>query len=619
MGKKFKQSAAQKAQDVRPEKPQKMEQKNGAADLMGLSAKSKNIKKAHKSEMVLPKVRDAVANSGAGNVDGTVSKKKKKHNKHKKPASESVAVEGQPEVKVEQQPGSDGSKKSKKHKKKKNKQHTNGTQAAEPQQPVGKVETGTKDASKESKKHKKNKNKKQTNGTQAEESQQPAGEADTAQEAGTKDASKKSKKHKKKNKDLPNEPMTEQSEQTTVEANETDASKKSKKHKRKASKVEPTEVAEETPKKKHKKKNKHGKDPANGAKDEELQPPVEEPKVKKAKQEPHVKVLEADQDVVTSESESDDDDNDDDAAHKEMDQVNEGILKEHSAKSEKDGDKRSDQKAKDQEAKEEKKERRFKGPEHSIFIGNLPKTVKKSTMKSLFNQYGKILTIRFRTNDGVTLFKKKDRKEAKALNCYIRFETRPEAQAACAMNGQLVEGNRIRVTIHTQKQMGHASSTVFVGNINRKTTDNELYDFFSRVGELEYVRQIADKGIGYVCFKKGVSIAKALKLNQQLLNGRPLRISRVDPNKQHQRRNKKGNLVQKHRGGGGKPPAAAAGEKTGKQEGSKPKPPVKDFHGSVAENKKGKKHNKMKKGGGADKKKKLLAQKLTAAGASRNK
>ncbi|XP_053687169.1 RNA-binding protein 34-like [Sabethes cyaneus] len=197
-------------------------------------------------------------------------------------------------------------------------------------------------------------------------------------------------------------------------------------------------------------------------------------------------------------------------------------------------------------AVENRQEKRVEGTEHSVFVGNLPKTAKKSTLKQMFKSFGKILTIRFRTLDGEVLLKKKDRETAKALNCYIRFQTKDEALAACAMNGHIFDGHHLRVSLQSQKQIGHHASTVFVGNIHRDTTDNELYDFFSTVGDIEYVRQISGKYIGYVCFKKGVSIAKALKLNQQLLNGRPLRIMKVDHQKQSTRKNKKGNLVKKN-------------------------------------------------------------------------
>lgn len=138
------------------------------------------------------------------------------------------------------------------------------------------------------------------------------------------------------------------------------------------------------------------------------------------------------------------------------------------------------------------------------------------------------------------------------------------------------------------------------------------------MGEIEYVRQIADKGIGYVCFKKGVSIAKALKLNQQMLNARPLRIVKVDPTKQGKRKNKKGNLVDKtkfSRPGG--PASQPADQKNNRPDDQKKEPPVREFHGAIAKTKSDK--HKQRKKGGSDKKKKLLAQKLTAAGASRKK
>lgn len=552
MGKKFKKGSGPEVSDVAVNKA---EVKGDSSGILGLSSKSKKIKKQKKREAD-SKVLTAVPNSESKIPDAIAVTKQKKR--------ENTLTETAPKIKVEQ-PVSGTPKKSKKHKKKKNKDHTNGTNPDDSRKEVG-------------------------------------GKEVKAEGTGKEDALKVPKKHKKKDKRRAERAkaallQTGTEIQPKVNGNETPPTKKHKKHKRKSSEVEPESV-QQAPEKKH------GKNLTTEVKSE--------PETKT-----HEKALEADRDVVTSESESDDDEN---AVQSEMDQANQLILKAENGDESSADEGQTKQKAngkKEQEVKEEKTAKRFTGPEHSIFIGNLPNTVKKSTMKSLFNQYGKILTIRFRSNDGITLFKKKDRKEAKALNCYIRFETKPEAQAACAMNGQLVEGNRIRVTMHMQKQMGHASSTVFVGNINRKTTDNELYDFFSRVGEIEYVRQIADKGIGYVCFKKGVSIAKALKMNEQMLNARPLRIMKVDPNKQGQRKNKKGNLVDKRRGG--KPPTSD--EKNRKQDGGpKPKAQAKDFHGSVAHNKMGKKKHKTNKKGGGDKKKKLLAQKLNAAASnSRNK
>lgn len=410
--------------------------------------------------------------------------------------------------------------------------------------------------------------------------------------------SKKSKKIKKEKKHLLKAAKLSEAVKHTPDASETDKVDKIKKKKNKLKqngnkpnvKTEPQETDHES----EPVRTQVSKKQSNKKKHKEIKKP---------------KMVAADNDVVTSESESEAEKEDD--VFKEMDATNQSILS-HPDVNDSSDDERDTKKGAQKKTPEEKKEKRFPGREHAIFIGNLPKEAKHGMMKTLFKPYGQVLTIRFRTFDGVPLLNKKDRKEAKSLNCYIRFETKQEAEAACAMNGQMVAGNRIRVMMQTRKQVGHHTSTVFIGNISRKTTDNDLYDFFSRVGEIEYVRQIADRGIGYVCFKKGVSIAKALKMNQELLNGRPLRIQKVDPTKST-RRNKKGNLVKKNRLPGGVAKQPNSADQNGNVQKEKKTP--EEFHGTVTKNKRDKKKNK----GSSDKKKKVLAQKLMAAGAPKNK
>lgn len=70
--------------------------------------------------------------------------------------------------------------------------------------------------------------------------------------------------------------------------------------------------------------------------------------------------------------------------------------------------------------------------------------------------------------------------------------------------------------------------TIFVGNLQFEATESEIHDYFKQVGEILYVRKIANKGIAYVNFNKGVNIAKALKLDGQPFKGRNLRISRCE-------------------------------------------------------------------------------------------
>lgn len=254
------------------------------------------------------------------------------------------------------------------------------------------------------------------------------------------------------------------------------------------------------------------------------------------------------------------------------------------------------------ENKEVKPEKIINKKEYSVFVGNLPPSIKTSVLTSLFKQYGTIVSVRLRTNEGQKVFYRKEAKLAKSLNAYVRFSEKEEMEKSCEMDGHMIEGNRIRVTCQAVKPWGAVKSTVFVGNIHKGTSDNELYEFFSQVGEIEYVRQISNRYIAYVCFKKGVSIKKALKLDQQMLRNRPLRIMKVDTSLSNMRKNKKGHLVKKNRLPRQGHNKETSGDKQGKEN---------DFHGNVVNDGGKKKKKGSKKHAG--KEKKMLSQKLQAA------
>uniref|UniRef100_A0A182IMQ4 RRM domain-containing protein n=1 Tax=Anopheles atroparvus TaxID=41427 RepID=A0A182IMQ4_ANOAO len=251
---------------------------------------------------------------------------------------------------------------------------------------------------------------------------------------------------------------------------------------------------------------------------------------------------------------------------------------------------------------EEEPKKIDRGKEYTLFVGNLPPTKSASHIRTMFKKYGTILTIRFRTNTGSKLLKRNEMKKAQALNCYIRYAEKENVQKACEMDGHMIDGNRIRVSPQDVKQLGCVKSTIFVGNLRNGTKDSELYDFFSSVGEIEYVRQIANRNVAYVCFKKGVSIKKALKMNQQMLNNRPLRVMPVDPTKSNLKKNKKGHLVKRNR----LPPDGA-----GKKESDGGKKTANDFHGNVVNEGGSKKKKRTLKPG--QKAKKIISMKLKAA------
>jgi RNA recognition motif-containing protein len=74
---------------------------------------------------------------------------------------------------------------------------------------------------------------------------------------------------------------------------------------------------------------------------------------------------------------------------------------------------------------------------------------------------------------------------------------------------------------------------LFVGNLSPETTDNELLELFSRVGDVESCRLSTDertgrsKGFGFIEMnsKEGADAAEE-KLNGHDLHGRPLKVKR---------------------------------------------------------------------------------------------
>lgn len=184
-------------------------------------------------------------------------------------------------------------------------------------------------------------------------------------------------------------------------------------------------------------------------------------------------------------------------------------------------------------------------PESTIFVGNIPTNTKLKTLKQFYSRFGEILSLRFRSENGKKVLNKSDRKKYASLNAYVVFKDTESAQKATTTNGEMFKENHIRCNLVVDKQEKftqnlNTKSTVFVGNITFEANDEELYDFFAhQCGAIEYVRRIPKKGFAYVCFKAGVPLVRALKLNGKPFQGRPLRIQKWESKDQIAKKEKR--------------------------------------------------------------------------------
>lgn len=195
----------------------------------------------------------------------------------------------------------------------------------------------------------------------------------------------------------------------------------------------------------------------------------------------------------------------------------------------------------------------------TIFVGNLPLSLKRKQLIKEFSQFGEVESVRLRSVP--ILDSKLPRKNAilkgqiddshDSVNGYVVFKDEQSANAALSHNLAELGGNHIRVDRAyppSKKLKGENyctydyKRTVFVGNLPFDVKDEELYQLFigtkALESSVEAVRVIRDshtskgKGIAYVLFKSMNAAKMAIKKNHFKLRDRDLRLSKAQPGSQ---------------------------------------------------------------------------------------
>jgi len=177
----------------------------------------------------------------------------------------------------------------------------------------------------------------------------------------------------------------------------------------------------------------------------------------------------------------------------------------------------------------------------TVFVGNLPVSCKKQELKKIFGEYGKIEAVRFRcaarpdlkTTKKVAVIKGKFHEERSNIAAYVRFTEKEMAVKATAFNGSVLEGQTIRVDLAAASRSHDNKRAVFLGNLDFKVQEDEVRALFAKCGEVESVRLVRDastgigKGFGYVNFVAIESVELALRMANQEVGGRKVRVTRA--------------------------------------------------------------------------------------------
>ncbi len=184
----------------------------------------------------------------------------------------------------------------------------------------------------------------------------------------------------------------------------------------------------------------------------------------------------------------------------------------------------------------------------TLFVGNVPVTaaIDRKTardLKSLFAAKGPVESLRFRSiafsQPGarkVAFINAEFRKNFSTCNAYVVMETREGAIEALSLNATIFADRHLRVDLAAsgddQSTKMNTKKSVFIGNLSMEIEEEPVWRFFGQVGHVTNVRLIRDKvtnlgkGIGYVTFASKDSVELALKLAGNVLEKRPIRISR---------------------------------------------------------------------------------------------
>ena len=242
---------------------------------------------------------------------------------------------------------------------------------------------------------------------------------------------------------------------------------------------------------------------------------------------------------------------------------------------------RDEAKAKKAAAKQAKEQQ--PGEEHrpqddalprTVFVGNLPVTIKPKKLKTLFSEFGVVDSVRLRNVPvdpegkmprGGKVITGKLVENRKSTNAYVVFKEEKSVEAACkGMNMREVDGHHVRVDravapsakaneMIAKEKGANAGGEVaydhtrslFLGNLPYDVDEEDVIRLFHRSkeypelnGAVEAVRVVRDrktnlgKGIAFVLFRKGSDARTGLLLDGTKMGEREVRVTRASKNRE---------------------------------------------------------------------------------------
>jgi RNA recognition motif-containing protein len=185
-----------------------------------------------------------------------------------------------------------------------------------------------------------------------------------------------------------------------------------------------------------------------------------------------------------------------------------------------------------QEHEEEKIANSPEKPKNELYVKNLNYKTTQEGFQNFFEKYGKVLKANILTKNGLS-----------RGAGFVAFEEREVAEKVLNMNDLELDGWKLIVKWANNK------TTIHVGNINYKTTEEDLKNFFSDCGDIKSIsiaktRDGKSHGFAYIDFENESGVEKSLKKNGEMLNDRQIKVAK------NLSRNERNNLRNNYRTSG---------------------------------------------------------------------
>ena len=171
-------------------------------------------------------------------------------------------------------------------------------------------------------------------------------------------------------------------------------------------------------------------------------------------------------------------------------------------------------------------------PKNELYVKNLNYKTTQEGFQNFFEKYGKVLKANILTKNGLS-----------RGAGFVAFEEREVAEKVLGMNDLELDGWKLIVKWANNK------TTIHVGNINYKTTEEDLKNFFSDCGDIKSIsiaknREGKSYGFAYIDFENESGVEKSLKKNGEMLNDRQIKVAK------NLSRNERNNMRNNYRGSG---------------------------------------------------------------------